>query len=136
MFDVTNLAKTIWGEARGEPREGREAVANTIMNRLASSRWFSGATVSAVVTRPFQFSAWNPDDPNSQLMDKANEKTPGFLDALEIAALAMAGRLPDRTFGATHYHAKNMSPFPKWALEPDAIKTTTIGNHVFYRNIA
>lgn len=138
MEDVKNLAKTIWGEARGENRDGQEAVASSIMNRVGAGKWFSG-TVTAVVTRPWQYSAWNENDPNSAKMDAEAEKaTPGpaFLQALEIAAQAMRGALPDRTGGATHYHSKYMKEFPAWAKDPAAEQTAVIGSHVFYKNVA
>lgn len=138
MEDVKNLAKTIWGEARGESREGQEAVASSIMNRVGAGKWFSGS-VTTVVTRPWQYSAWNENDPNSAKMDAVGEQRnppPSFLQAIEIAALAMRGVLPDRTHGATHYHSKYMKEFPAWAKDPAAIKTAVIGTHIFYKNVA
>lgn len=132
MKDITNLARTIWGEARGEPRLGREAVAATVMNRVGAGKWFSG-TVSQVVLRPYQFSAWLVSDPNRAKMLAADETTPGFLDALEIAALAMDGRLPDPTGGATHYYSKYIPP-PNWTI--GGTKTAEIGSHIFYKGVA
>lgn len=38
MKDVDVLARTIFGEARGETVSGMEAVASVVMNRLAFSR--------------------------------------------------------------------------------------------------
>lgn len=137
MEDIKNLAKTIWGEARGESPEGQEAVANVVMNRVGAGKWFSG-TVTTVVTRPYQFSAWNPDDPNSAKMDAEGEKmtpSPSFARAVAIAARAMSGQLPDRTGGATHYHSRYMTTFPKWAKTPEAIQTAVIGTHIFYKGV-
>lgn len=132
MKDIDNLARTIWGEARGSGREGMQAVANVVMNRVRAGKWFSG-TVSTVVRMAYQFSVWNKEDPNREKMLAADETTPGFLDAVEIAARAMRGDLPDLTGGATHYHAVTIQP-PAWTH--GATKTATIGGHVFYKGVA
>lgn len=138
MEDIKNLAKTIWGEARGESRAGQEAVASSIMNRVGAGKWFSG-TVTTVVTKPYQYSAWNENDPNATKMDAVAEQAnppPSFLLAVEIAAQAMRGGLTDRTGGATHYHSRYMEEFPAWAKDPAAIKTAIVGSHIFYKNVA
>lgn len=138
MEDIKNLAKTIWGEARGESPEGQEAVANVVMNRVGAGKWFSGS-VTNVVTRPYQFSAWNPDDPNAAKMDaegEAQTPSPSFARAVAIAARAMSGDLPDRTGGATHYHNKYMKVFPDWSKGAGVVRTGVIGTHIFYRGVA
>src|SRR5512134_3045692 len=58
--DLSVMARTVYGEARGEPHEGRLAVAHVILNRARAGGWF-GAGVSEVC---LQFSCWNPGDPN------------------------------------------------------------------------
>ncbi len=40
--DIEIMAKTIYGEARGEGEEGMEAVACVIMNRYNARKWFTG----------------------------------------------------------------------------------------------
>ena len=35
---VDVLARTMWGEARGQPKAGLEAVANVILNRVSVAR--------------------------------------------------------------------------------------------------
>ena len=40
--DVEIMAKTIYGEARGEGAEGMEAVALVIINRFNARKWFTG----------------------------------------------------------------------------------------------
>ncbi|MBQ8671609.1 MAG: cell wall hydrolase [Alphaproteobacteria bacterium] len=119
------LARTIYGEARGEGIKGMQAVANVIMNRVKAGGWY-GASVKDVVLKPYQFSCWNTDDPNRAKIIAA---TPAQLATeLNIAKQAIAGTLQDITGGATHYHAKSVMPY--WAAS--MTKTVTIGNHVFY----
>ena len=43
--DLDILARTLYGEARGEGTEGMEAVANVIMNRYRKPKWYSGYIV-------------------------------------------------------------------------------------------
>ena len=60
MKDVDVLARTIFGEARGETVSGMEAVASVVMNRLAFSRrrgrYWWGNSVVDICQSPRQFS--------------------------------------------------------------------------------
>ncbi|VVO24210.1 hypothetical protein PS723_04459 [Pseudomonas fluorescens] len=60
------LARTLWGEARGEGLAGQIAVAWTIRNRVndgkAKSWWGEG--YAGVCLKAWQFSCWNKNDPN------------------------------------------------------------------------
>jgi len=134
--DIDTLARTIWAEARGEGVAGMEAVAAVIMNRVNADLgkdgrpdWW-GEGVEGVCRKPWQFSCWNEGDPNrgKLIMVKASEDG-WFAHAVEIAKRAIAGELPDKTGGATHYHAKSVKP--KWSegRQPCA----EIGWHVFYK---
>ena len=125
------LAKTIWGEARGEVTEGKEAVASVVLNRAARRpRMWWGSSVEIVCLKPFQFSCWNPNDPNREKLDSAHQ-TSSFPDCLAVAQTAVDGRLTDRTNGATHYHDESITP--DWAAgkTPSAV----IGSHRFYNSI-
>jgi len=122
------LARTIYGEARGEGEVGMTAVANVVVNRVAAGGWF-GDGIIAVCQKPWQFSAWNANDPNR---DKIENMQPGdnsvFDLALDIAALAVAGELGDITGGATHYHTRAINPSWSSSLTVAGV----IGNHIFY----
>lgn len=60
------LARTLWGEARGEGLAGEIAVAWTIRNRVfdgnPKSWWGEGYAGGGM--KPWQFSCWNQNDPN------------------------------------------------------------------------
>jgi spore germination cell wall hydrolase CwlJ-like protein len=127
--DLDALARTLWGEARGEGRRGIEAVAAVVMNRLAAGRW--GATAEAVCRARKQFSCWNPGDPNRPKLERVDARDAAFALCLEAAADALAGRLADPTGGATHYHARGRRPWWARGLAPCA----EIGAHVFYRGV-
>lgn len=140
MYDQSTydtLARTIYGEARGEycrPNGGIAAfiaVANVIHNRLKLPNLF-GSTVEDICRKPFQFSCWNTRDPNYHLVRAVTpEKDSLFACALRVAEEVLEGRWPDLTHGADHYHATWMKTYPVWA---DAEKSTQrIGQHIFYR---
>ena len=125
---TTYLAKTLWGEARGEGKRGMQAVGNVVLNRVKKAGWF-GASVKDVVLKPYQFSCWNKADPNRAKLDNLTFAELKSSGAYEVAENLINGKLPDITGGATHYHAKNVTPY--WAKS--MTKTTEIGNHVFYK---
>lgn len=72
-FDVLWL--TLWAEARGEPIEGKIAVASVIRNRVLYGAGRFGIGYTGVCLKPQQFSCWNPGtDPNHvQLMSMAEK---------------------------------------------------------------
>lgn len=132
-MEVDVMARTLWGEARGEGTAGMQAVSCVILNRVATARSFGGywwgKSVIEVCHKPFQFSCWNKDDPGYR---KLIAVTPGnihFATALRIARRAILGFLDDPTYGADHYHARSVSP--DWARGQSP--TTVIGRHVFYK---
>ena len=132
--EVKVLAQTIWGEARGEGKEGMEAVASVIINRAdyppKGQLWW-GHTVEEVCQKPYQFECWNEGNPNRALLLAVTEKDPEFLMALEIARKAVARQLPDRTNGATHFYAYQKIPPPDWTKCRTA--SAAIGGHAFYK---
>lgn len=125
--EIDTLARTLWGEARGEGVRGMQAVANVITNRVNRGGWY-GATYQEVCLKPYQFSCWLDTDPNYEKLLRVNEKDSQFAQAVQIAKKAYNVELPDITGGAINYHAKSVLPY--WAKSMS--KTATIGNHIFY----
>ena len=125
--DIEVLARTMWAEARGEGVDGMKAVASVVLNRKAHRRWPN--EISAVCQQPWQFSCWNPGDPNRAKLLAVTSKDVMFSLAMGIARDALAGELVDATGGADHYHAKSVSP--SWAK--GQTPTAAIGNHLFYK---
>lgn len=133
--DVTAIAMTVWGEARGEPPEGKLAVAQVIVNRCQQEK----ASPWEVVTRPWQFSAWNEDDPNRErIWEPLAHDRPDVWGACVWAALGAYHRWGWNVLVGTarHYLSTDLprDRWPAWAKgrEPDAV----IGRHAFFRNIA
>ncbi|MEM6902049.1 MAG: cell wall hydrolase [Pseudomonadota bacterium] len=133
------LARTIWGEARGEGTAGMNAVAAVVINRVqvaeaAGGRYWWGADVVSVCKRPWQFSCWNEGDPNRTQIASVDATDPYFATALRIARRAIHRLIPDPTIGdgekgATHYHHRGI--MPSWAIGQRA--QASIGQHLFYR---
>lgn len=131
--EVDTLARTLWGEARGEGAKGMRAVAHVIRNRVALARakggsWW-GRDIISVCRKPYQFSCWNGDDVNRDRLMKAGENDPVFRLACAVAVRAVRSLdVFDITYGATHYHRYDIAP--KWAK--GRVPTVRIGAHVFY----
>jgi spore germination cell wall hydrolase CwlJ-like protein len=130
------LARTLWGEARGESLVGQQACAWTIRNRVDDGRaksWW-GEGYAGVCQQAYQFSCWNKNDPNFAYLSGAKPIPPGeYKRALSVALAVMAGVVPDPTGGATHYYATSMPKAPAWVK--GATLTLTLGGHRFYKDV-
>ncbi len=136
MSDIDTLARTLYGEARGEPYLGKVAVANVVYNRASIGLrhpHFGEGTIASACLAPWQFSCWNSNDPNREVILAVTDVDPIYADCLDIAATACAGQLDDVTDGATYYFAKG-SPEPAWAV--DKSPCAKVGKHLFYKDIA
>jgi len=129
--DLHCLALNIYFEARGEPEEGRRAVAHVVLNRAADWRWPS--TPCAVIAqgwpeagRRCQFS-WYCDGRS----DLPGGGAP-WRDAARLADMVYWGRSQDPTDGAFWYHADYV--MPGWSKKLK--RGPKIGRHIFYRDPA
>lgn len=123
------MALNIYFEARGEPMQGRHAVALVTMNRAKGDP----DKVCEVVFKPRQFSWANGRvtrlgmayhiDIDHEYDEKA------FNAAMQIARVHLKGWVKDFTGGATHYHAKSVHP--RWSNSFERV--AVIGDHIFYR---
>lgn len=128
MHVLEVMAKTIYGEARGECYDGRVAVAHVILNRAQNPRWWGDGVVD-VCLKAKQFSCWNDDDPNRDKLDELTVSDSVFMECCSVAALALGGVTKDPTDDADHYHTHSVAPF--WSI--GQTPTVEIGNHYFYR---
>jgi spore germination cell wall hydrolase CwlJ-like protein len=132
--EVDILARTIYGEARGEYGhvEGGMAaliaVGNVVMNRLKAGNGY-GKTIHEVCLKPHQFSCWNVGDPNRALLMREDISDPVFTVCRHVATKVAFGGWPDLTKGSDHYHALSVSA--SWARGQKP--KLRIANHVFYQ---
>jgi spore germination cell wall hydrolase CwlJ-like protein len=121
--DQDVLARTLYGEARGQGRAAMENVASVILNRYRKRQagegyasWGPvGASIAQICKAPWQFSCWNANDPNLPVLRAVTTADPAFRVAMDVAADAINGLLFDRTGGADHYFATSMASLPSWA---------------------
>lgn len=131
------LARTMWGEARGEPDPGMAAVAHVVLNRAAAQRWWGRAVID-VCKKPWQFSCWNAG-PSRQKLLEVSASNRQFAHATGLAAQLLAMQPQERaridpTAGATHYYARALTQPPAWAR--GRTPCARIGGHDFFKDIA
>lgn len=133
--EVDILARTLYGEARGETVRGKEAVASVVLNRVKRAKgrggYWWGDSIEAVCLKPWQFSCWNENDPNRAKILAVDETNTVFESCLRIARRAVSGCLEDITKGATHYHVKSLTPI--WTRGKAVC--AEVGRHQFYNTI-
>lgn len=127
--EMTCFAEAIYFEARGESVRGQFAVAEVILNRVASPAYPD--TVCGVVNQGVasgrrhmcQFS-YNCDGRAETIHEaRAHDR------AAKVARAMLDGAPRQLTEGATHYHATSVSP--SWSRSFP--RTAVIGTHLFYR---
>ena len=117
--DIQCLAQNIYFEARGEPIEGRIAVAQVTINRLNHKTQFE-KTICGVVYAPKQFS-WT--EQHNKIKDVKR-----WQESIWLAKQIISGKLKLIKFSALYFH--NLTVIPKWTKKH--IYLATIGNHIFY----
>lgn len=131
--DLMILARTIYGEARGELAKANggvkslEAVAWVVKNRASQKRF--GKSVSNVCLQPWQFSCWNSSDPNRSALLGVSFDDKVFQSCYLAATNVLFGKSEDCTLGADHYHSLHAAPY--WAK--NELQTVQIANHIFYK---
>jgi spore germination cell wall hydrolase CwlJ-like protein len=134
VVDAHWMALTMWGEARGSGEEAMRAVGHVIDNRRRAGR--HGAFVTETVSEAWQFSCWNPGDPNRaaieaiDLLPRDSRDFGMWMAARQIADEILAGRSSDPTEGALFYHTTHVAPAWSQGMEP----VRQIGGHLFFRS--
>lgn len=131
MTDLEILARTVWGEAEGEPWETKVAISHVIQNRVDAKSWF-GATLGGVCTKAYQFSCWNIGTERRAQMIAVTLDDSAFRDCVAAAAGIVLDLTEDRTNGSTHYYDQSISP-PSWTK--GHLPTVQLGKLIFFNNI-
>ena len=138
LDDKQLMALTIYGESRGESREGQIAVGSVVLERVDHRGW-DGDTIKEVCLMPWQFSCFLPQDPNyidlkitARNFDARYEKS----SALQ-KCYAVASGLIDGTIARTPEIAANHvcqyctgAVNPSWKSKMKLV--ATVGHHEFY----
>lgn len=122
----------VYGEARGEPREGIELVAQVIMNRARLGTWF-GASVRDVILKKndvnqvYQFDTMNPKNPNFTKLNKPNMGA--WMKVLQLALPYYFGVKHTCDPALLNYHADWIET-PHWGDKLEMYKK--VGHHIFF----
>ncbi len=121
------LTAAIYYEAANEPRMGKEAVAQVILNRTRHPNY--PKSVCGVV---FQGSERYTGCQFSFTCDGSMARAPArrqWGESREVAERALSGVVMSGVGSATHYHANYVMPY--WS--PTLVKVAQYGLHIFYR---
>lgn len=127
MAEHACLATAVYYEARSETRSGQKAVAEVVMNRVASKHYPD--TICGVV---FEGSERRTGCQFSFTCDGSMDIAPkgkSWERSQDVAKLVMTGGVKPLTNRATHYHTTAVNP--KWS--GTMRMTRQVGSHVFYR---
>ena len=113
------LAKNIYYEARGEPVQGKIAVAQVTLNRVTHRTEFQSSICGVVYARQ-QFS-WTHERHREPRGD-------AWLEAQAIARAVLLGTAYLPNFRALYFH--NQTVNPQWNKTKELVRR--IGNHTFY----
>lgn len=127
VADYDCLSKAVYYEAGHERTEGKIAVAEVILNRVADHRYpnsvcdvvFQGATRTTGCQFTFTCDGALGRKPDEEKWEAAQE----------VAAHVLMDLHEPRTRSATHYHATYVDPIWNVGL----VRTNKIGAHIFYR---
>lgn len=120
--DVECMAKVVMHEANNQPREGKIAVAQTLVNRLKAGNGRFGDSICEIVNQKgqyFRIASFRP-----------RRDSDGWQDAVEVAHQVLAGEAEPVAPGAIYFRA---SYAPANAFFRTRQRVTTVGAHVFYR---
>ena len=105
--EVDMLALAIHNEARGEPRSGKYAVANVILNRVKHKSFPN--TVRKVVTQRGQFQWYH----NHKLRSRTAPTEEARAIARDIYQKHVSGRRVDNTGGSIFFSSNGVRPAPR-----------------------
>ena len=124
-LEVDVLAKTIWGEARGQSIAVKDAIANVVLNRVKIAeqhgRYWWGNSIIAVCQKAYQFHCWTRTSPIYKEIVFSQPNNKEYMTCVDIAVDAIDREILDNTHGATHYHRVSEDPYWAKGEKPTAI---------------
>jgi len=117
---VECMAKVVLHEAANQPREGKIAVAQTLVNRLKAGRF--GDSICGVVNQKgqyFRIASFHP-----------RKDSDGWQEAVEVAHDVLAGNAQPVAPGAMYFRASYARTNAFFRTRE---RVATVGAHVFYR---
>lgn len=141
---VDIVARTIYGEARGQPYFDRLAVGFVIYEREKRPGWW-GEGFIAVCCKDRQFACWNRGNPNLDALLCAKDKNPTLFKACVNVAEFVVYHAKDRDVAQfwgtndpnrfpTHYIARWLRK-PDWLEGGEPVPTPVDTAHLFYAGV-
>ena len=127
------FCQLIYGEGRGEKKEGWEALAKVVLNRFKAKKHYFGFNIREIITKNdgngiYQFSCMNPVDKNYAKMKKPDEIV---WFQIVRAVLPLYCEMPfEFENPATFYKVKSLPDTGFWK---NLTFVKQVGNHNFYR---
>lgn len=142
--DIEVLARTVFGEARGETMQGQIAVAYTVVHRAQIALAFKNqhgkphplfgdGSLASACKMPWQYSCWNQNDPTRARMVTVTANDPAYQRALYVAHAVVCGQISDALPGSTHYYNPDVVAAPVWSAK--ARFMGSIGSHRFFKDV-
>lgn len=126
LSDAQIMALTLYGEARGEPREGKIAVGTVILQRVTHRDW-DGTDIPSVCLAPYQFSCYLPNDPNYTALKLIaadwNRKyiaSPSLRECYTVALGLISGTIPQTDILAQNHCCQYVTAAYRLALDRQA----------------
>jgi hypothetical protein len=104
--------------------------------RSTTGQWAKDDTLATACLRPWQFSAWNKDDPVFKRLQGVTWSSFTLRECLRAVCEALGKDPKDPTYGARHYMtvARRAQGWPSsWGEE--RMPVVQIGAHLFYKGI-
>ena len=130
---VECLSEALYFEGRSESEKGQRAIAEVILNRVASKSYPS--TICTVVRQAKFYPSGGIDLHSCQFSYYCDGKPEdykegrAFISTHTLSYSIMQSTATNITQGATHYHSNTTNPY--WTAS--LVFTTQIGDHLFYK---
>jgi len=139
--DIYCMTKNIYFEAGNQTKEGMEAVAQVVLNRVESQSYPN--TVCEVIYQA-QLSRWHLENTGKEVPlrhkcqfswycdgkpDEMDYSSSTWIKAMDVAWHVLMGEHTNLVGSSTHYHANYVDPYWNKSLK----RVATIDSHIFYQ---
>jgi len=132
LTDLEILQLAVWREAQNQPRDGMRGVAHVIRNRVyGKTKWWGAGDWHNVILKPYQFSSFNPNDPNSAKWPEDYDIS--WNECRDVCVPIYNADDEDITLGATYYHDTSIGWPHSWGNPADYEQTLAVGDLLFFK---